>query len=155
MEKDLMLAGGFTNFDIQGSRNPHVRGDFCLAPFKSCRFDLILFDPPHLTDFGTVKNKQAYGSHPLVQRYGGFKNIGDMRKSLYLAFREIARMLAPDGILIFKWGEYIKNIEWVLRMLPSELREEKRVLVSQRRNNTRRQRTFFVWIRKKKSEVKD
>jgi hypothetical protein len=125
MEKDLKLSQGFTNFDIDRTRKPHIVGDFRYAPFRSGMFKKLLFDPPHLTDFGTAANHEKHGAHPLVIRYGGFKNVANMKKSLYLAFREILRMLAPGGICIFKWNEYILDIGPVIRMTPQKLRPVK------------------------------
>lgn len=154
MPIDLKLAHGFTKLDIRSSRRPHVRADFRYTPFKSSQFKLILYDPPHLTDFGTAENKAKHGTHPLVKRYGGFRDVADLRKSVYLALREVARLLSVDGVCIFKWNEYIKKIDWVLRLVPPELVETKRVLAGQRRNETRHQRTFFVYFRRVATDIK-
>jgi hypothetical protein len=148
MPVELKLAHGFTKLDVRGVRRPHVRADFRYVPFRSGQFRLVLYDPPHLTDFGTEANKEKHGRHPIVERYSAFRDVADLRKSCYLAFREIARILAPQGVLIFKWNEYIKKIDWVLRLVPFELVETRRVLAGQRRNETRHQRTFFIYFKR-------
>ncbi len=69
--------------------------DFRKMPFENGKFDLVIFDPPHLTSIGDKSW--------LFNRYGRLpKAWKDYLKS---GFDECWRVLRPGGTLVFKWSE--------------------------------------------------
>ena len=65
-------------------------------PFPDNSFQLVVFDPPHLTG--------AKETAWLVKKYGKLDDTWP--QMLHDGFRECMRVLKPDGVLIFKWSEY-------------------------------------------------
>lgn len=74
---------------------PDTRMDFTKLKFRSNRFKLVVFDPPHLKHIG----KTSW----MAKKYGLLKP--GWEKVIKSGFDECWRVLAPSGILIFKWNE--------------------------------------------------
>lgn len=80
--------------------------DFRALPFEDDRFRLVIFDPPHLTDAGPDSWIGA--------KYGCLS--GGWRDDLKAGFAECFRVLAPGGVLIFKWSEVRIKVSEVLAL---------------------------------------
>ena len=76
--------------------DPDVLCDFTDLPFPDNSFQLVVFDPPHLTG--------AKETAWLVKKYGKLDDTWP--QMLHDGFLECMRVLKPDGVLIFKWSEY-------------------------------------------------
>ena len=76
--------------------NPDVICDFTDLPFPDNSFQLVIFDPPHLTS--------AKETAWLVKKYG--KLDKDWPQMIHDGFQECMRVLKTEGVLIFKWSEY-------------------------------------------------
>jgi SAM-dependent methyltransferase len=74
---------------------PNVIMDFRSLPFEDGTFKLVVFDPPHL--------KHAGFDSWLRAKYGVLTD--NWRDDISKGFAECFRVLASDGILIFKWAE--------------------------------------------------
>ncbi|WP_122503156.1 SAM-dependent methyltransferase [Pseudomonas viridiflava] len=74
---------------------PNVIMDFRSLPFEDGVFKLVVFDPPHLTRAGVDSWMRA--------KYGILTS--DWRDDISKGFAECFRVLATDGVLIFKWAE--------------------------------------------------
>lgn len=74
---------------------PDVVGDFRHIPFEDNRFNLVIFDPPHL-----IKR----GNGIITQKYGLLEE--DWKVDIGKGFIECMRVLRPGGFLQFKWSEY-------------------------------------------------
>ena len=74
---------------------PDTLIDFREMPFADQAFCLVAFDPPHLV--------QAGPRSWLAAKYG--KLGQDWRDDLRAGFAECFRVLAADGVLVFKWNE--------------------------------------------------
>lgn len=75
--------------------HPDIVADFTAMPFPDGAFHLVVFDPPHL--------KHGGGKSWIVQKYGLLdKNWPTVLRDGY---RECMRVLAPHGVLVFKWSE--------------------------------------------------
>lgn len=74
---------------------PDVVADFRDLPFGDGSFNLVVFDPPHLT----------VGAGWQVDKYGKLDS-GSWREDLSAGFSECLRVLKPWGVLVFKWYEY-------------------------------------------------
>lgn len=74
---------------------PDLLMDFTDMPFPDGSFNLVVFDPPHLTRAGPKSWLSA--------KYG--KLSGDWREDIRRGFSECFRVLSTNGTLIFKWSE--------------------------------------------------
>ncbi len=75
--------------------HPDMPLDFRSMPFDDGTFKLVVFDPPHLVSVG----KRSW----LGLKYGRLNN--DWQSDIRAGFKECFRVLARDGVLIFKWNE--------------------------------------------------
>lgn len=82
--------------------------DFRALPFPDGTFRLVAFDPPHLVRAGPRSWMAA--------KYG--KLGEDWREDLRQGFSECFRVLAADGVLVFKWNETQVRIAEVLALTP-------------------------------------
>lgn len=74
---------------------PDEIGDFTNIKQPSNRFNLVVFDPPHV-----VRDKPL---GRLTIKYGHLN--GDWKDMLRKGFKECFRVLKKDGFLVFKWNE--------------------------------------------------
>lgn len=84
--------------------------DFRALPFPDGRFKLVAFDPPHL--------ERAGPRSWLAAKYG--KLGTDWREDLRRGFAECFRVLAADGVLVFKWNETQVKLSEVLALTPEK-----------------------------------
>lgn len=88
---------------------PTVVMDFRGLPFADGQFRVVVFDPPHLTRVG----RRGW----MFKKYGGL-DVTTWREDLAAGFAECFRVLAIDGVLIFKWNETQIPIADVLALTP-------------------------------------
>lgn len=87
---------------------PDVVADFRALPFPDGCFRVVIFDPPHLASIGTRSIMRAiYGRLP-----------GDWEALIRAGFTECFRVLAPHGLLIFKWNETQIPVSKILILTP-------------------------------------
>lgn len=85
---------------------PDVIADFRNLPFDDESFKLVVFDPPHMKKLG---NRSW-----MAKKYGV---LGlDWKNDLKVGFKECFRVLAKDGILIFKWNEAQIKVSEILKL---------------------------------------
>lgn len=89
---------------------PDLLLDFRSLPFGDGTFKLIAFDPPHLTRAGPRSWMAA--------KYG--KLGPDWQEDLRAGFAECFRVLATDGVLVFKWNETQVKVREVLALTPHQ-----------------------------------
>ena len=99
---------------INGTRILHIDPDIVLdfrdLPYPDGVFRLVAFDPPHLIRAGTKSW--------LAAKYG---KLGvDWRNDLRKGFAECFRVLASDGVLVFKWNETQVKVREVLELTPQQ-----------------------------------
>lgn len=87
---------------------PDTLLDFRALPFPDGAFKLVAFDPPHLV--------QAGPRSWLAAKYG--KLGADWREDLRQGFAECFRVLASEGVLVFKWNETQVKVGEVLALTP-------------------------------------
>lgn len=97
-------ASGVRSIDI----SPDTLMDFRALPFPDGAFKLVAFDPPHLVKAGP----RSW----LAAKYG--KLSDDWRDDLRQGFAECMRVLATDGVLVFKWNETQVKVREVLDLAP-------------------------------------
>ncbi len=83
--------------------------DFRALPFDDGTFRLVVFDPPHLV-------KAGEGSW-LKAKYGKL-DVATWRDDLRAGFAECFRVLAPHGVMIFKWAETQIKVSEILALTP-------------------------------------
>lgn len=89
---------------------PDTLMDFRAMPFADGSFKLVAFDPPHLVHAGP----RSW----LAAKYG---KLGDnWRDDLRAGFAECFRVLASDGVLVFKWNETQVKLSEVLALTPEK-----------------------------------
>lgn len=89
---------------------PDTLLDFRALPYPDGSFKLVAFDPPHLV--------QAGPRSWLAAKYG--KLSEDWREDLRAGFSECFRVLASDGVLVFKWNETQVKLREVLALTPNQ-----------------------------------
>ncbi len=89
---------------------PDTLMDFRAMPFADGTFKLVAFDPPHLV--------QAGPKSWLAAKYG--KLSDDWREDLRKGFAECFRVLASDGVLVFKWNETQIKLREVMSLTPHQ-----------------------------------
>ena len=87
---------------------PDVLFDFRALPYADGTFKLVAFDPPHLVRAGP----RSW----LAAKYG--KLGQDWRDDLRQGFSECFRVLATDGVLVFKWNETQVKLREVMALTP-------------------------------------
>ena len=87
---------------------PDVMLDFRALPYDDGTFRLVAFDPPHLVRAGPKSW--------LAAKYG--KLGQDWRDDMRAGFAECFRVLATDGVLVFKWNETQVKLREVLALTP-------------------------------------
>lgn len=87
---------------------PDVLLDFRALPYPDGAFRLVAFDPPHLVRAGSKSW--------LAAKYG--KLGQDWCDDLRAGFAECFRVLAVDGVLVFKWSETQVKLTEVLALTP-------------------------------------
>ena len=66
-------------------------------------FDMIVFDPPH------IFRKDITNGNMIID-YGKL-NPNSWRRDLEIAFKQLFRILKPNGVFILKWNECNKSID--------------------------------------------
>lgn len=108
--------------------DPDTIADFTNLPFGDSEYNLIVFDPPHLNRAG----KNSW----LVKKYGRLEK-NNWQETLQKGFSELWRVLAANGVLLFKWSDNQIPFKKVL-----ELFDQKPIL-GDKRGHTR----WFVFIK--------
>lgn len=88
--------------------HPDMLMDFRALPFPDGAFKLVAFDPPHLVRAGPKSW--------LAAKYG--KLGKDWQEDMRKGFAECFRVLATDGVLVFKWNEVQVRVADVLALTP-------------------------------------
>jgi SAM-dependent methyltransferase len=90
---------------------PDEIADFRDMPFPDGTFKMVVFDPPHLTS-GSMKS--------VINKKYGLLNKETWKADIVAGFSECWRVLAPGGVLIFKWNEANIKAKDLLRSFPAE-----------------------------------
>lgn len=93
------------NFSVE----PDMIADFRDLPFDDESFNLVVFDPPHVSG---ISMKSIIG-----KKYGGLDK-DTWKTDLLSGFNECWRILRPGGTMIFKWNEVQVSIREVLDIFP-------------------------------------
>jgi len=90
--------------------NPDVVADWTKTiPFDNNKFDVVIFDPPHIIQNST---KGVMPTKYTILKPDSWKY--QLKKGI----NELFRVLKPNGMFIFKWCESCKSIDEVLPLFP-------------------------------------
>ncbi len=100
---------------IDGKRrheiNPDIVMDFRDLKFEDKKFKLVVWDPPHRTDFTPTS---------VMAKQYGILDKETWRSDLKKGFGECWRVLQDYGVLIFKWNTKQIKIKEVLELFGEE-----------------------------------
>lgn len=88
---------------------PDVIADFRDLPFPDKSFKLVVWDPPHRTDFTKTS---------IMAKQYGILNRETWPYDLSKGFEECWRVLQDNGVLIFKWNEKQIKLKKILDLFP-------------------------------------
>jgi len=80
------------------------------VPFDDNYFDMILFDPPH-----AIRNKVCDIHNDM---YFGILKKDTWKQDLKKGIKELFRVLKPEGVFVFKWGDSSKSINEIIKLFP-------------------------------------
>ena len=98
-----------TFIDIRKKVKPDMVMDCKNTSFPDKTFDLIVFDPPHLSY--SKDNKGIFAA-----KWGMFR-AHEIRALIKGAFIEFDRILKDDGFVIFKWGTHNQTLKVILPLI--------------------------------------
>jgi DNA polymerase-1 len=106
--------------DLNPRRAKDVVGDFCHLPFRDASVDVVVLDPPFLSDGG----EQSV----MRRQYTTFESIPAARESFQQAVREAWRV-ARIGIVVkamdhIRGNQLLRQTDWVRAAVPVEQYEE-------------------------------
>ncbi len=97
--------------DIDAAHRPSIVGDNARMPFADSRFDVVVYDPPHIPNQGKDNQKDFNTRFGLVLKSP--KEHGYSFSHLYPAFvKEAYRVLKAEGILLCKIADYIHDHQY-------------------------------------------
>lgn len=85
------------------SCEPDVLGDFRAMPFEDESFQLVVFDPPHLT-------RESESGGYIRLKFGALPRSRE-QEDLRQGFAECWRVLRPGGTLVFKWADKLERVK--------------------------------------------
>lgn len=117
MWKGVQIDPSPVFMDIDPSVSPDVVGDFREMPFSNGSFDVIVFDPPHITHGGSTRSAERHNAS--IVRAFGLTNAGSAYNisGFFEPFlREARRVLRPDGLVFAKLKDNVHNhaSQWIL-----------------------------------------
>jgi SAM-dependent methyltransferase len=116
--------------------NPDKVADFTNLPYRDYEFNLIVFDPPHLNRVGQTSW--------LAKKYGHLDK-DTWPALLEKGFRELWRVLALDGVLLFKWSDNQISFKDVLNLF------DHAPILGDKRGHTR----WFVFIKPNENQASE
>ena len=96
--------------------DPDEIQDFRDLEYADEQFDLVVFDPPHVTK----PNGQEEGLSGYVMKAYGALHAETWQHDLRRGFEELFRVLKTGGVLVFKFADNAVDFDEVLELAPTE-----------------------------------
>lgn len=114
LRRETLTVTDRSHGNLEGTRTiriePDVQFDFRDIPYAAASFHLVVFDPPHIVRAGP----RSW----LAAKYG--KLSPDWRADLQKGFAECFRVLAENGVPVFKWNETQIGLKEILALTDVE-----------------------------------
>jgi hypothetical protein len=94
----------FIDLRTEGVDPRNVPMDCRHTDFRDGEFDLVIFDPPHMT---------CGPASAMAARYGHYLTA-EIRELVGVAFVEFHRVLKLDGLVAFKWNDHDTSLDSIL-----------------------------------------
>jgi len=94
---------------------PDEQQDFRDLEYADESFNLVVFDPPHITR----ENGMEQLSGHVIKKYGAL-HAETWQSDLERGFNELWRVLSPGGTLVFKFADNSKDFRDVLKLAPTD-----------------------------------
>lgn len=166
----------FTDIEPELEIKPDMVVDFRNTPFQDKQFNLIFFDPPHgwrskrskticshgfknckeRDDFISKHGHSILGcppgrSAPGYYGWDKFATKYELLRAIYLASEEIHRILADDGVLMFKWNECEIPLSSVLQYM-NDFKTVIKLQLSSNINPMGSAKTYWLLMMKKEKQ---
>lgn len=154
-------------FDLTPQLPEVVQASSDNLPLESESVNVVMFDPPFVIS-GENYNDLKKGSGIISKRFTAFKSWDEL-KNMYLgSLKEFARILKPDGIVIFKCQDIIVSAKnhfthcWVMNeavnigYYPKDLfilLAKNRISDGREQQHGRKYHSYFWVLQKRKSRV--
>ena len=132
---------------------PDVFASFEKLPFRADVFNVVYFDPPHIIGTPPPWFSRADMSNKKGDRgvwYGFYKTKRQAIKSIYTAFKEIARV---SSRVCFKWHDGSMKFHKMGGLWPGWRIIQQLVMKPRKGKNTHRRHTGSTWTTMIKDEV--
>jgi len=93
--------------DIRPEMIPSVIADTQQLPFKENFFDLVVFDPPHVT----------CGPRSVMAKYYSSMEAEDIKRLIQLTSNEAYRVTTSTALMAFKWNDHDVKLERVIKLM--------------------------------------
>jgi SAM-dependent methyltransferase len=103
---------GFVAIRPNKTIEPDEIQDFRNMPYEDGAFKLVVWDPPH------ILRRNASGKY--LTRVYGVLHTDTWKEDLRKGFSECWRVLAEDGVLIFKWAETDRKLKDILPLFSAK-----------------------------------
>lgn len=129
------LHGEAVYVDIRPSMRPTVVADTLNLPFISGIFDLIVFDPPHVT----------CGPRSVMAKYYSSMEAEEIKNLVWKTSNEAYRVTTPTAVMALKWNDHDVKLDRILRLM-----EGWEPLFGQRVAGRSKHRSSTYWVLLKK-----
>jgi len=110
-ERQVEKGAFQNNWNPNWCVKPDILADFRQMPFKTKSFQVVVFDPPHISR-GSMKS--------VINKKYGVLNSSTWKEDLVDGFCECWRVLKTNGVLIFKWNEASVKTSDLIKALPKK-----------------------------------
>lgn len=150
MRERFGIDGPITSMDIRevmgNGMRPDVVADSRDMPFPDASFDLVMFDPPFSFHNSKSCGNGQYNRFYVTYGLNLYTSRAELGEYIRGTFKEIARVLTPDGQCVMKWSEGRIKLDFPLS-LAGHLVEVKRWQRPSKHWGTKAgTATWYVWF---------
>ncbi|MBU2061712.1 MAG: methyltransferase domain-containing protein [Bacteroidetes bacterium] len=134
--------------EMTNGMKPDIVADSRALPFDAESFDIILFDPPFSFHKSTSLGNQEYRRFYVTYGLNLYTSRIELGNYIQETFREVERVLRPDGYCLLKWSESRIKLDYPLS-LKGGLQESNRWQRPSKHWGTKTgTATWYIWLTK-------
>jgi len=150
MRERFGVDGPITSMDIRevmgNGMRPDVVADSRDMPFPDASFDLVMFDPPFSFHNSKSCGNAQYNRFYVTYGLNLYTSRAELGEYIRGTFKEISRVLTPEGQCVMKWSESRIKLDFPLS-LAGDLVEVKRWQRPSKHWGTKTgTATWYVWF---------